>query len=252
MDNFRGAAWQGKKERYWYNDTTPMDLFGAGINLNPVEYLGIEAVRAGVPRWHAAMAEGRRRAPKCDFILRDGRGAGNASIREARKLNPPVHRCRLHMPKEVWTRIDHLRRRRGRMLAASANEAKRAEGLAMLRQIEIREILNRWAINPEIEASIFEVTPGDQRRIDEWLAAHGYDLDHLDETGRPMTPCRRNFVHLRVTLHLSGRLTERLAIKSIRSAIHRDVKWFAAKAEAEAELPAWDSDPDDPAWQQSQ
>ena len=86
-------------------------------HLNPVEYLGIEAVRAGVPRWHAALAEGRRHAPKCDFILRDGCRCRNASIREARKLKPPVHRCRLHMPRDVWIRIDHLRRRRGRMLA---------------------------------------------------------------------------------------------------------------------------------------
>ena len=91
------------------------------LRLNPVEYLGIEAVRAGVPRWHAAMADGRRRAPKCDRILRDGRRCRNASIREARKLNPPVHRCRLHMPREVWSRIDYLRRRRGQMLAASDN-----------------------------------------------------------------------------------------------------------------------------------
>ena len=56
------------------------------LRLNPVEYLGIETVRAGVPRWHVAMADGRRRAPKCDRILRDGQRCRNASIREARKL----------------------------------------------------------------------------------------------------------------------------------------------------------------------
>ena len=57
-----------------------------------------------------------------------------------------------------------------------------------------------------------------------------------------MTPCRRNFVHLRVALHLSGRLTERLTRKSIRSAIRRDVKWFDRKDKLEFELPAWDSE----------
>src|SRR6476659_3309136 len=36
--------------------------------LSPVEYLGIEALRVGVPRWHAALEEGKRHAPKCDFI----------------------------------------------------------------------------------------------------------------------------------------------------------------------------------------
>ena len=212
------------------------------LRLNPVEYLGIEAVRAGVPRWHAAMADGRRRAPKCDRILRDGRRCRNASIREARKLNPPVHRCRLHMPREVWCKIDHIRRRRGQMLAASDNPALRDSGLAMLRQIEIRELLNRWAINPEIEANMIALSPRDQKRVDEWLAAHGYDLDNLSETGRPMTPCRRNFVDLRVALHLSGRLTERLTRRSIRSAIRRDVKWFDRKDRLEFELPAWDSE----------
>jgi hypothetical protein len=107
--------------------------------LSPVEYLGIEALRVGVPRWHAALEEGKRHAPKCDFILRDGCRCRNASIREARKLKPPVHRCRLHMPRDVWVRIDHLRRRRGRMLASSANAILQAKGLALLRQIEIRE-----------------------------------------------------------------------------------------------------------------
>ena len=97
-------------------------------HLNPVEYLGIEAVRAGVPRWHAALAEGRRHAPKCDFILRDGCRCRNASIREARKLKPPVHRCRLHMPANVWLRIDHLRRCRGRMLASSDNHDSPGQG----------------------------------------------------------------------------------------------------------------------------
>ena len=52
-----------------------------------------------------------------------------------------------------------------------------------------------------------------------------------------MTPCRRNFVYLRVALHLSGRLTERLTRKSIRSAIRRDVKWFDRKDKLEFELP---------------
>ena len=86
------------------------------------------------------------------------------------------------------------------------------------------------------------LSPRDQQRVDEWLAAHGYDLDNLSETGRPMTPCRRNFIDLRVALHLSGRLTERLTRKSIRSAIRRDVKWFDRKDKLEFELPAWDSE----------
>ena len=217
--------------------------------LSPVEYLGIEAVRAGVPRWHAAMAEGRRLAPKCDCILRDGRRCRNSSIREARKLKPPVFRCRLHMPREVWIRIDHIRRRRGRVLARSENPISAANGLAMLRQIEIRELLHRWEIDPEFEADMIALSPGDQKRVDRWLAERGFNLDHLPETGRPMTPCRRGFVHLRVALHLSGRLTESLAIRSVRSAIRRDVKWFAEKAAIEATLPAWDSDPDGAEWQ---
>ena len=217
-------------------------------HLSPVEYLGIEAVRAGVPRWHAAMAEGRRRAPKCDCILRDGRRCRNSSIREARKLKPPVFRCRLHMPREVWLRIDYIRRRRGRMLARSENRHLRANGLAMLRQIEIRELLHRWEIDPEFEADMVVLSPGDQKRVDRWLAERGFNLDHLPETGRPMTPCRRGFVNLRVALHLSGRLTETLALRSVRSAIRRDVKWFAEKAAIEATLPAWDSDPDGAEW----
>ena len=123
-------------------------------HLNPIEYLGIEAVRIGVPRWHTALAEGRRHAPKCDFILRDGRRCRNTSICEARKLKPPVHRCRLHMPWDVWLRIDHLRRRRGRMLASSANSFLRTKGVALLRQIEIREVLRRWAMNPELRGRL--------------------------------------------------------------------------------------------------
>ncbi len=215
------------------------------LRLNPVEYLGIEAVRAGVPRWHAAMLEGQRRAPKCDCILRDGYQCRNSSIREARKLKPPVFRCRLHMPANVWPRIDYLRRWRGQRLAGSDNHHLRAQGLAMLRQIEIRDLLHRWKIDPEFEADMVILAPGDQKRVDQWLAARGFNLDHLAKTGRPMTPCRRGFVYLRVALHLSGRLPEALALRSLRSAIRRDAKWFAEKEALAARLPAWDSDPED-------
>jgi hypothetical protein len=202
-------------------------------HLNPVEYLGIEAVRAGVPRWFASMEEGKRRTPKCDFILRDGCRCRNASIREARRLKPPVHRCRLHMPREVWAKIDHLRRCRGRMLAGSTNPVLRDKGVAMLRQVEVRELLYRWLFNPEFEGRMFLLSTGDERRVNDWLAGHGFDLDPVPETGRPMTPCQREYVRLRVVLHLSGRLTETLALRSIRSAIRRDVKWFAVKATAD-------------------
>ena len=84
----------------------------------------------------------------------------------------------------------------------------RAAGVAMLRQVEVRAIRGMSALKPEIEATIIAFSPGDQRRVDEWLAAHGYDLCFLPQTGRPMTPCRRNFVHLRVALRLSGRLPD--------------------------------------------
>src|SRR3954465_11933298 len=134
---------------------------------NPVDYLGLEVLRAGVPRWHAALEEGKRHAPKCDFILRDGCGCRNASIREARKLKPPVHRCQLHMPGDAWIRFDHFRRRRGRLLASSANAILRAKGLALLRQIEIRELRRRWAVNPEFEADIIVLSPGDRKRVDQ-------------------------------------------------------------------------------------
>jgi len=139
---------------------------------------------------------------------------------------------------DVWVKIDHLRRERGRPLAGSENRHLRAAGVGMLRQVEIREIRRLWAINPEIEATIIALSPGDQRRVDEWLAGHGYDLCLLPQTGRPMTPCRRNFVHLRVALHLSGRLPERLALKSVRSAVRRDTKWYSNKDALEAALPA--------------
>ena len=127
----------------------------------------------------------------------------------------------------------------------------RAKGLALLRQTEIREVLRRWAMNPEFEADMIVLSPGDQKRVDQWLAERGFNLDHLPETGRPMTRCRRGFVHLRVALHLSGRLPERLASKSVRSAVWRDVKWFAEKDDLEARLPAWDSDPIGAEWQPS-
>jgi hypothetical protein len=213
-------------------------------NPSPIEYLGIEAVRAGVPRWHAALAEGKRQAPSCDRVLRSGNRCQNPAIREAASLKPPVFRCRLHMPHDVWARIDHLRRERGRMLSRSSNSLLRAKGQAILRQIEIRELLNRWKLDPGVEADMFVLSQRDRNRIEEWLARRGFCLDRLEETGRPMTPCRRGFVHLRVALHLSGRLTESLALRSVRSAIRRDVRWFAEKEAAEARLPAWDSDPD--------
>jgi hypothetical protein len=97
-------------------------------------------------------------------------------------------------------------------------------------------------MNPEFEADMIAPSSGDQRRVDQWLAERGFDLDHQSETGRPITACRRNFVHLRVALHLSGRLPERLALKLVRSAVWRDVKWYAQKNDLEARLPAWDSD----------
>ena len=101
-----------------------------------------------------------------------------------------------------------------------------------------------WVINPEFEATIIALSPDDQRRVDEWLTAQGHHLSFLPETGRPMTACRRNFVHLRVALYISGRLPERLAVKSVRSAIHRDVKWYARRDALKTSLPAWNCDLD--------
>ena len=60
----------------------------------------------------------------------------------------------------------------------------------MLRQIEIRELLHRWAIKPEFEADMIVLSPADQKRVDQWLAERGFNLDHLPETSRPMTACR--------------------------------------------------------------
>ena len=172
--------------------------------LNPVEYLGIEAVRAGIPRWHAAMAAGRWRAPKCDCVLRDGRQCRNSSIREARKLKPPVFRCRLHMPREIWIKIDYIRRDRGRMLARSSNSHPSGQGPSNPEADRNPRTPLPLELDPEIEADMFVLSPGDQKRVDRWLAERGFNLDHLPETGRPMTPCRRGFVNLRVALHLSG------------------------------------------------
>ena len=163
---------------------------------------------------------------------------------EARTLKPPVFRCHKHMPPAVWDRIDHLLRARGQKLARSANVIERAEGLSLLRQIEIREIRRRWAIDPEYEADLIILAPGDRERVDKWLGKHGVDLDDIAATGRPMTACRRNFVLLRVALHLSGRLPEELALRSLRSAINRDRKWFAKKEDEKflTQLP-WGNDP---------
>ena len=80
------------------------------------------------------------------------------------------------------------------MLAGSVNPILRASGLALLRQIEIRNLLHRWEIDSESEANMIALSSGDQRRVENWLAKRGFNLDHLPETGRPMTPCRRGFV----------------------------------------------------------
>ncbi len=66
--------------------------------LSPVDILGLEVLRAGVPRWHAAMRAGFRAAPKCDYICRDGHRCGHVSMVAGRKLEPPVFRCHTHMP----------------------------------------------------------------------------------------------------------------------------------------------------------
>ena len=156
--------------------------------------------RAGMPRW--LKAGDTRRSVTSSFATAAA-AATPPSARPAsssRQSTVAASICRA----DVWIRIDHIRRRRGRMLAHSANHNLRAKGLAMLRQIEIRELLHRWAMNPEFEADMIVLSPGDQKRVDQWLAERGFNLDHLPETGRPMTPCRRGFVHLRVALHLSG------------------------------------------------
>ena len=88
------------------------------------------------------------------------------------------------------------------------------------------------------------LSPGDQKRVDQWLAERGFDLDHLPETGRPMTACRRDFVHLRVALHLSGRLPETPGLEVGPVCHPPRCKMVCSKGRLEAKLPAWDSDPD--------
>ena len=107
------------------------------------------------------------------------------------------------MPANVWPRIDYIRRWRGQRLAGSDNHHLRAQGLAMFRQVEIRDLLHRWKIDPEFEADMVILAPGDRERVDQWLAERGFNLDHLVETARPMTPCGAAS-SLRVALHLSA------------------------------------------------
>ena len=107
----------------------------------------------------------------------------------------------------------------------------------MLRQVEIREVRRRWARNPEHEFDLVVLAPGDRERVDRWLCDRNIDFGHIVETGRPMTSCRKNFVILRVALHLSGRLPEELALRSVRSAIRRDVDWFAKGPNSRRDCP---------------
>jgi hypothetical protein len=152
-----------------------------------------------VSRWLNAMWAGRRAAPRCEGVAKDG-----APCR-GHRLHGSIF-CFRHCRGAERDRIDMARLERQRRFAHSNCASERASALKQIRNIERRQLNRLWLRNPDIEGSTLELTRADDRRVRELLLSYNLDIDAVDAiTGRPLSFRARDRARWAAFLCLTGK-----------------------------------------------
>jgi hypothetical protein len=186
------------------------------------QYLGCKDP-AHIARWHAAMMAGRRAAPKCDALTREGKPC-------RRDLLYGADRCSHHLKGRERDAIDAIRLERACKAAAVANNAvDRAEALKAIRNIQRRALHRAWLNHPEIEGSTLELSPHEEERVRMSLRDDlGLDVERPDSvTGRALTPRALDRARWAGYLRLKDRLDPEAARRRVASLLRDERRYWA-------------------------
>ena len=137
------------------------------------EHLGRKD-EAHIMRWLAAQWAGRRAAPRCDGVTRDGRPCQGQRLYRS---NFCIH----HIRGEARDRIDEARRERlYREIARTSCVGLQRRIRRQLRNIERRTLHRIWLNNPTIEGSTLELSSHEEERARAFLRGElGLDTEEV-------------------------------------------------------------------------
>jgi hypothetical protein len=176
-----------------------------------------------VSRWLAAQWAGRRAAPRCDGVTRDGRPCQGQRLYRS---NFCIH----HIRGEARDRIDHARRDRlCREIARTSCAGLQRRIKRQLRNIEHRALHRVWLNNPTIEGSTLELSPHEEERARAFLRdALGLDIEEVDRvTGRELSARAVDRGRWAAYLALKGRLEHEAARRRIVNLLRDERRYWA-------------------------
>jgi hypothetical protein len=190
------------------------------------EYLG-RRDEEHLSRWLNAMLAGRRAAPQCNGVTRDGRPCQGQRLYRSEF-------CIHHIRGEARDRVDLVRLERlHREIARTSCVGVRRRAERQLRNINRRMLHRAWLNHPEIEGSTLELSPYEEDRVQSFLRDElGLDIERPDRvTGRPLTPRALDRARWTGYLRLADRLDPEAARRRIVVLLRDERRYWAKAAE---------------------
>jgi hypothetical protein len=173
------------------------------------------------------MMAGRRAAPKCDALTREGKPCRRDRLYGA-------DRCSHHLKGRERDAIDAIRLERACKAAASANNAiDRAEALKAIRNIQRRALHRAWLNHPEVEGSTLELPSHEEERVRACLRDElGLDIDEPDHvTGRNLSPRATDRARWAAYMCLSERCTREAGRRRVASLLRDERRYWSQQSE---------------------
>jgi hypothetical protein len=176
-------------------------------------------------RWHAALMAGRRAAPKCDALTREGKPCRRDRLYGA-------NLCSHHLRGRERDALDAKRLERAQRIAAEGRPIERERALKTVRNIQRRALHRAWLNHPEIEGSTLELSIAEDQRMRSFLRGElGLDIERPDPvSGQPLTPRATDRARWAAYLCLSDRCTREAARPRVASLLRDDRRYWSRKS----------------------
>jgi hypothetical protein len=177
-------------------------------------------------RWLSAMMAGRRAAPKCDALTREGKPCRRDRLRGANFCSP-------HIRGVARDRIDEARRERlYREIARTSCAGLQRRIERQLRNIEHRALHRVWLSNPTIEGSTLELSPHEEERARAFLRVElGLDIEEVDRvTRRELSARAVDRGRWAAYLALKGRLDYEAARRRVVNLLRDERRYWEQQA----------------------
>jgi hypothetical protein len=173
--------------------------------------------------WLLAQWEGRKKAPKCDALTREGKPCRRDRLRGA-------DRCGHHVQGAERDRVDRLRLARlHRELTRTSCEGLQRRIRRQLRNIEKRSLHRAWLRDPTIEGSTIDISVADDQSVRTCLRDElGIDIEQPDRvTEQDLTPRAVDRAKWAAYLLLQGTIDHEAARRRIASLLVAERRYWA-------------------------